>query len=439
MNPRERWHQKAKEEKPDRRNDTPKDDPIDKSRRELLGLSVAAGAVGAGGILLRALNSVTPPENKAPAEDVTYREKLEPPEFLTLEKNPRPYDTSQLAGEKFGYPLNMYFGMFKQFGPTTNVDFRYQLAWMWAMKATDMGIWKRDLDPKLPLIERIRTAASKHRDDANVRMMNDIVMSYDPDSARQMNAAEYYLDIQEALRQAREAIDWGRIKPYFHLSNAQSDFFRAAERYLDPQTLFAFNITELMPELSRQRHKITSLDVFEVALRTGGYEFLARVPSGGDLKISYGTGQLTKRLFQKGKDKGSLTIMRGILKKKDLLPEHIGELSGMQHHIASYLNGVFSLALLAQSLDATSANALAREPIGDDIRLFVSGAHNSPKAAIKSFKGFANSYIDAKKQQGRPRPSFATFTEPLIQEYVNRADGNLKDVRARGGTAYVQN
>ena len=290
---------------------------------------------------------------------------------------------------------------------------------MWAMKANDMGIWKKDRDPNLPLVESITKAAAKHKNNPKIKAMEGIVMGYDPEKSNKMSIGDYHREIAETIRHTHDEVDWEKMRTWFHLSSAQHAFLRRAERFIDSQTLLAFNLSELMPSGA------LAYDLFDTILKTGGVEFVFRIPSGGDLKMSYGPGQLTERVFENGKeDKGSIVRMKGVL-KHHLLPEDIAHIRGAHHHIASYLNAIFNLVVLTQSLSDKEAIALMNEPIGDDLRLYISGAHNHPSGALTSFHDFAAAYATSKREASALRHNYTAFCTPSIGPYVERSMGNL--------------
>ena len=398
MNPEERWHKKPQEKTPI------------VSRRTFI-------AAAAGGILAATvgLNKQSKKDNWG--EDKDY-ERVEGGEekmpertvrFLELKEEKREYDTREIAGRPFGYPISAYFGTKERIGPVTLVDFRFRLAQLWKEKAG-----------------RLRVSETERP--ALMRAIDDIVMSYDPDNPTTMSAGAYYLELTDSIKEVRAEVDWDKIHRAFRFSGPQNALFRSFAENIDAKTLLAFNISELMPSQGNLTFK-----VFDTLLKTGGYEFISRIPAGGDDEMSYGPGQVTARLFQEGKNKrGSVAIMSGMLKKKDMVPKDITQLQGRHHHMASYLDALFNIGLLVQRIPDAQATALLKEPIGDDVRMFVSGAHNRPADAVDTFVRFAKAYMDTRKHSSPARPRFAAFCTPRIAPYVGRTQANLEEVRRQG-------
>ena len=393
MSSGERWH--PKKEEPSR-------------RKFLLGTASALGVGMVGAIKLQEESDRDHWDDDAgPYTDASLEK---PVRFLELAEQKREYDTGALAGKQFGYPISAYLGTKDRLGATTAVDFRYRLAQMWKEKAG-----------KIRVDEAKRTAL--------MRSIDDIVMSYDPEKAMSMSGAYYYLELVESIKQVRDEIDWGKIHSTFRLSGAQDALFRSFEKYLDAQTLLAFNLSEIMPSQGSSTFK-----VFDTLLKTGGYEFIQRIPSGGDNEMSFGPGQVTAKIFSEEKNnRGSVAIMSGVLKKRDMVTKDVAQLRGRQHHMASYLDALFNLVRLVQKMPDAQAAAIMNEPVGDDVRMFVSGAHNRPSDAVDSFRRFAASYLIAREHGGQARPRFATFCTKQIAPYVERTEANLAEVRLQKG------
>jgi len=401
MNPEERCHSKLK---PEAKSVL--------SRRTFL-------AATAGGILAAAvgLDKKSREDSWGEDKDVERVESGEekiperPVRFLELKENKREYDTRAIAGRPFGYPISAYFGTKDRIGPVTLVDFRYRLAQLWKEKMT-----------RLRVSEKERPALA--------HAIDDIVMGYDPDKAMTMSAGAYYLELTDSIKEVRAEVDWDKIHRAFRFSGPQNALFRSFAQHIDAKTLLAFNLSEIMPSQGNLTFK-----VFDTLLKTGGYEFISRIPSGGDDEMSFGPGQITAKIFQEEKNKrGSVAKMAGMLKRPDMITKDIAQVRNRQHHMASYLDALFNIGLLVQKLKLSDEqmSALAREPIGDDVRMFISGAHNRPADAIDSFERFAKAYVAARKHGGQARPRFITFCTQRIAPYVGRTLANLVEVRRQG-------
>ncbi|OGG52804.1 hypothetical protein A3C20_01595 [Candidatus Kaiserbacteria bacterium RIFCSPHIGHO2_02_FULL_55_25] len=400
MNPDERWHPKEKETQ-----------PILSRRKFIIG-----GALGLAGLAkLSKLSNEDKWANEKVDADATLSGPAASSEssegFLELKENKREYDTREIAGRPFGYPISAYFGTKDRIGPVTLVDFRYRLAQLWKEKM-------------------MRLRVSEKERPALAHAIDDIVMSYDPDKAMTMSAGAYYLELTDSLSGVRAEVDWDKIHRAFRFSGPQNALFRSFAQNIDAKTLLAFNLSEIMPSQGNLTFK-----VFDTLLKTGGYEFISRIPSGGDDEMSYGPGQITAKIFQEEKNKrGSVAKMAGMLKRPDMITKDIAQVRDRQHHMASYLDALFNIGLLVQKLKLSDeqATALVREPVGDDVRMFISGAHNRPADAIDSFERFAKAYVAARKQGGQARPRFITFCTQRIAPYVGRTLANLEEVRRQG-------
>lgn len=398
MNPEERWHKKPEENTPIL------------SRRTMIASMATLGLAAVIGLDKEAKRDRwSEDKDVEQVEDGTETAAERPVQFLELKEEKREYDTSEIAGRPFGYPISAYFGTKDRIGPVTLVDFRYRLAQLWKEKM-------------------MRLRVSEKERPALARAIDDIVMSYDPDKAMTMSAGAYYLELTDSIKEVRVEVDWDKIHRAFRFSGPQNALFRSFAQNIDAKTLLAFNLSEIMPSQGNMTFK-----VFDTLLKTGGYEFISRIPSGGDDEMSYGPGQITAKIFQEEKNKrGSVAIMSGMLKRTDLIPKDIAQVRGREHHMASYLDALFNIGFLVQKLSDEQARALVKEPIGDDVRMFISGAHNRPADAVDSFERFAKAYMAARKHGGQARPRFVTFCTQRIASYVRRTQANLDEVRRQG-------
>ena len=422
-----RPHKKTEKEKPNL------------TRRTFIAGLAAAGLAAAGELEKYSkrehVSEETPERVEAPQEhELDVRTA-----FLRYEAKPQWYKTPKLTGRKFGYPITVYFGYNNSdgfanerpegtkragqpvvFGPKTSVDFKFQLAQACMLKAYDLGIVKADGAPQISVGEAVKRSIEKSGNDPRIQLMNKLVMDYDPENCGRMSLQEYFDSIGYSIDRVSEEMNWNRIQHDHKLSGPQMGFLRSAVQKIDAEALFAINLTEVM-----HSDDPAVLDVFETLLQTAGSQFIYRIPSDADLKMSFGPAQLTAELFKmKHQTKagevtrlGSVSHMSLYLKHA-LVPDDISKVEGSQHHMASYLNAVDNLILLARSLKNEKAMQLIKEPISDDIRVFIGAAHNNPGAALEAFDRFSSAYLVA-KGHGTPKLTYTQFTKQQVKGFAN--------------------
>ena len=418
MNPRERWHQKAKEEKPDRRNDTPKDDPIDKSRRKFL-----RGAFGAGAILALGGLAVTP---KQPAIESSLVKELT---FDKAVARRRPYAMGRLTGKKFGGQFNRYFGFgdgVKEVRETEAIDFRYELSKLWIAKADKMQGDEPDEE-----------YAEHHH--GVLESIEAVYRDYEvPPQGSGPSLLEYRREIDDTLAGVEEVLSFPAIDKKFRLGRNQSEALKLFSGSIDSDLMLSYAMTELMPSENGR----ANVEAFEFLLKNAGKGFIERIPALGDRKMSFGPYQFTDYALMNIGGKYGKTVIRGASLidstiHPPILPPNVESLRGTEHHKAAHLLAVYNLVLLVKNLGEAGCTDVLRNPSFADTaaRDYIIAAHHRPAEALRAFGLLLQSRKHAAR--GTPR-TLADFCAADVGRYVRKTHvngGALRTLFASGPKA----
>ncbi|KKW47963.1 MAG: hypothetical protein UY98_C0001G0010 [Candidatus Kaiserbacteria bacterium GW2011_GWA2_58_9] len=322
--------------------------------------------------------------------------------FLQPNDKPEPYDTSDLEGRKFGFPVGPYYiGASGGLGRTTLISFPNNLRRMWGKKLSRME----------PMSDVKR--------DVVVKTVERIVTSYAPESANRMSLDQYRLRIEGAIAEAQSLTDWNRIQKHFGFNDADISFMRRAADALDAKTLLSIALTELMTDESGSLNKT----VLDFLLQNAGSGYVERLPAF-DKHYSHGPYQMTKFAIGEGKRDAAASLMNKLL-KRPVLPPNVGSLEGDQHHSAAYLTGLYNLALLVSSMKENGTTAFYRHT-GDAhaaLPLYTAAAHHRPADARAALNALAREAM-----QGRRRgasPAYEDYCSSRIRGYVQRMKMNM--------------
>ena len=404
MNSGERWHQKAKEEKPERRNNTPKDDPISKSRRKFLRGGLGLGALLAGGALLAQ-------KPKPLIESSLVKE-------LTFDKavaHRRPYAMGPLAGKKFGGQFNRYFGFgngVKEIKETEAIDFKFELAQLWQAKADIMQGDEPDEE-----------YAEHHH--GVLESIEAVYRDYEaPPPGTGPSLLQYRREIDDTLAGVEKVLPFPAIDKKFRLKPNQSQVLKRFAGSIDSDLMLSYAMTELMPSDNGR----VNVEAFEFLLKNAGKGFIERIPALGDRKMSFGPYQFTDHALMNIGGKYGKTVIRGASLidatiQPSLLPPNVESLRGTEHHMAAHLLAVYNLVLLVQNLGEAHCGEVLRSPSFVDAaaRDYIIAAHHRPADAMRAFGLLLLNRKHAAR--GAPR-TLADFCAEDVGRYVKKTHAN---------------
>lgn len=381
--------------------------PEDLTRRTAIALGVgalAAAIVGIGEDKKASDKRI----NDARTEGQQLAER--PIRFLDLKNEPNlTYDTSELAKIKLGYPLTAYFGTSK-LGQQTPINFRFNLAKMWKRKF-EMTKFENDDEKRFAL-----------------RAMDETVMSYDPENAGATDIGSYHEEISRVVTDTRHAFDFEKLKKT--MPAVQFELFNNLEAQVTGSTLLAYLMTEIMPSGPVAPRALNTL------LKTGGKEFIERIPSDADRIVSSGPYQFTKHaLSEDGKKPEGASFMQKFL-AKPVLPPNVISLEGSQHHQAAYLFALYNLLVLSLNTAPETAKDVARfVPSTGAVPMYIVGAHHHPASAVQAFKRYAGMYLTQKRERGilQPTRSYESFCSDKIKPYIAKTGENLAAIQSMRG------
>ncbi len=397
------------------------------SRRRFLGIASVAALTGVAGVSLYPFGE-SDKEKKIESEKPPIPEQKEAPEaaphdltFLAVEQKSSRYDMGQLAGVKFGDLLTRYTGIAGLVPAHANIDFKERLAKLWEAKLV-RAKGESDIFP-LPMM-----AVGKKVFDA-----------YGREKVSRSNLVAYHKQIGDSISEVRANLDLSRIKKvqaFEDLTAHHMKVLRFLESKINPTSILAYSITELMP--TRGGTAPIGIALYDFLLRNAGTEFIDSIPALGDNMISFGPYQFTSHaLLETNAIAHGASFMQRALsidKAKRHIPRSVAELRGNAQHKAAYLFGLYNLAHGVRKLSDAQAKVLDKNTQwadDEDVVAFIAAAHNRTGVTYKAFQSYVAAYIKKGKDMQHDLIDFIKMQSSLAGPYAEKSATNYTLLKER--------
>lgn len=357
-------------------------------------------------------------------DEAEYENALESYTFLNIESHPENVPTGLLAGKKFAALYASYLGT--PDGATVpevlRIDFKANLSALWREKfgfdkstrsKGEEGFFRKDF-------------LKKHKNlmDLAERMCS----SYERKNARRMSLDSYVDEIEKVTNSSREKFMGAMVA-----LRGDSDFPQPRRALIEKmvnrigaKTLLACSLTELMPSADGK----TNTEMLDFILRNAGTDFLDRIPSVHDLLPSFGPYQITPALF--GPDgAGRLSEKMEAQLPAGFLPQHVGDVSGKDHHKVAYIiatEHIIQFAARLKEHDTMHAGDLFNHTslslLHKEVVAFTATSHHQPAAAYSAFNSFIEHAHNSSSHTHMSEDFLHHIHDKNLRKYAHKALAN---------------
>jgi hypothetical protein len=330
-----------------------------------------------------------PPENNPALKGV---HPGTPRELTEKNWQPKIYPTGKLAGRKFGDLFSEYTGIRGVVPENAQIDFEFLLQEMWEKKEQLSGHNK----------ETVATGRNLRRE-------------YQENQNEPINLDSYINRVNAVIVEVRNKLDYKALQTAKHLDEKQLALVKEICSSINGKDLMAYCLTELMPSTDGS----LNAEVMDFLLRSGGSQYVERIPAVHDSKTSFGPYQFTDNaIYDTGIEQRGASIINRCLPKASQIPGSVAKLRGIDHHKAAFLFLMENVANLVHKINEKQRETLnQKKHRKEDLIAYIATAHHGPSVALH------NAIHWLKNNAKRP---YTDSCGHIYKQYAKKTEANLR-------------